>query len=709
MKTIQSLFLSIFIASGLIVAVSALADDVAPASAETELLAVLRSNAPASEKAITCKKLAIQGSAAAVPDLAKLLPDPQLSSWARTALEAIPGDEADEALRTAAESLDGRLLIGMLNSIGVRRDTVAVDALVKRLQDRDAEVASAAAVALGRIGNPDATSTLRKTLADSPHNVRSAIAEACVLCAERLLADGDTAQAIEIYDEVRAADVPQQRVIEATRGAILARGDEGIPLLLEQFRSDDRTQFRLALGIAREFPGKSIDQALANELATVRPERAALLIRAMADRGDRVVLAAVLQAAESGPRQTRLAAIESLAEIGDETCLAALMTIATDGDLGLADAAKETLARFPDGAVDKQIIAQLPDAAGKRYVLLLELVGKRRLDAISEVMRGLDDSDASVRSAALTALGETITLDRLPVLIKQVVDSKNPADQPVAIAALRAASVRMPSRDRCAAQLASALEDSPPATKTTLLEILSEVGGAKALQTLADAANSGDAQLLDTSSRLLGKWNTIDADSVLLDLAKSAPQDKYKVRALRGYLGLARKFADGTKRASMCQDAIDNAIRPEEQKLALEVLVLRPSTAGLAVAVGSQQLPALKTDATKATLAIAQKLGEQGVDVKQLMSSGGLNQVDLEIIKAQYGAGATQKDVTKELQKHVDGLPLIALSSGSYNAAFGGDPTPGVVKQLKIEYRMNGKTGEVSFPENAMILLPMPE
>ena len=89
---------------------------------ENELLAVLRSDASGGEKAIACKNLAIHGSSSAVPDLAKLLPDPRLSSWARIALEAIPGPAADEALRTAADSLEGRLLIGMINSIGVRRD-----------------------------------------------------------------------------------------------------------------------------------------------------------------------------------------------------------------------------------------------------------------------------------------------------------------------------------------------------------------------------------------------------------------------------------------------------------------------------------------------------------------------------------------------------------------------------------------------------------
>ena len=65
--------------------------------------------------------------------------------------------------------------------------------------------------------------------------------------------------------------------------------------------------------------------------------------------------------------------------------------------------------------------------------------------------------------------------------------------------------------------------------------------------------------------------------------------------------------------------------------------------------------------------------------------------------------------MTTILRKHVHNFPVIILPSPSYNATFGGDPAPGVVKQLKVQYRMAGKPGEASFAENATIMLPMPK
>ena len=115
---------------------------------EAKLIGVLTSKAPPQEKAVTCKRLAIFGSKAAVPALAPLLADKDLASWARIALEAIPGPEADEALRKAVGSLKGNLLIGAINSIGVRRDAKAVDLLIAKLEDTDAAGVAGAAAAI---------------------------------------------------------------------------------------------------------------------------------------------------------------------------------------------------------------------------------------------------------------------------------------------------------------------------------------------------------------------------------------------------------------------------------------------------------------------------------------------------------------------------------------------------------------------------------
>jgi HEAT repeat protein len=680
------------------------------AEKEKELLAVLQSEAPAADKAIACKKLAIDGSAAAVPHLAKLLTDPQLHSWARIALEAIPGTESNEALRTAAESLEGRLLIGVVNSLGVRRDTKAVELLAKRLEDKDAEVASAAAVALGRIGDTAATKTLRDSLASVPKPVNSAVAEGLILCAEQRLANDKTAEAIEIYDQVRRAEVPKTRFLEATRGAILARKDEGIPLLLEQLRSPEKPLFQLALSTAREFPGSAVDKALADEVTKLNAERGALLITAMADRPKTIELPAIVKAAAEGPKEVRIAAISALSRVGDATSVPALLTTALSEDADLADAAKKTLSELQGEKVNSQIAAALPTATGKQLSLLLELVGQRRIEATSALLKALESNDQTVRTAALSALGETVDAKGLNVLITQVVTPKRAEDAAAAEKALLTASIRMPDREACAAELTAAVDKARALPlKIKLLEVIGAVGGKKALSTVGAAGKSNVPELQDVSTKLLGEWTTDDAAPVLLDLA-TMPGHKYQGRAIKGYIRIARQFViPEDQRNEMCQKAMEAAKATADKKLVLVVLQRYPNATTFKQALAALQVADLKEDATATVLSIAQSLGSQGVNVSDQLAKVGIEKVKVEIFKAEWGATSGKKDVTAILQRRAKDLPLITLPETTYNKSFGGDPAPGSDKKLTVQYKLNGKPGAATFAEGALILLPMPK
>jgi HEAT repeat protein len=120
-----------------------------------KLVAILEDpNASVYARAKACQRLAVVGVGSAVPALAPLLGDPHLAHYARTALEPIPDPAADDALREALPKLKGNLLIGVINSIGHRRDAKAIRTLEKLRHDSDIEVAQAADAALGKVRPP---------------------------------------------------------------------------------------------------------------------------------------------------------------------------------------------------------------------------------------------------------------------------------------------------------------------------------------------------------------------------------------------------------------------------------------------------------------------------------------------------------------------------------------------------------------------------
>ena len=128
-----------------------------PQQSEARLIGLLKSSASPEAKSAACRQLARVAGKDSVPALAALLGDEKLSHMARYALETIPAASVDDALRDALGKVKGRPLLGVIGSLGVRRDARAVDALAKLLACPDGEVAQAAARALGNIGNAEAT------------------------------------------------------------------------------------------------------------------------------------------------------------------------------------------------------------------------------------------------------------------------------------------------------------------------------------------------------------------------------------------------------------------------------------------------------------------------------------------------------------------------------------------------------------------------
>jgi HEAT repeat protein len=188
---------------------------------EAELIRLLKDDKSTTfEKAKACQRLGRIGTAEAVPALVALLSDAQLSHYARYGLEPIPAPSADDALRGALPKLKGRLLIGVVNSLGYRRDAKAVAPLGKMLYDADAEVGKAAAAALGQISGPAAAKTLQDGLSRAKGPMRNAVAAAALVCAERMVAQGERAQGLALYSVLTATDVPKSVRLAAMHGII---------------------------------------------------------------------------------------------------------------------------------------------------------------------------------------------------------------------------------------------------------------------------------------------------------------------------------------------------------------------------------------------------------------------------------------------------------------------------------------------------------
>jgi HEAT repeat protein len=577
---------------------------------EAKLIAVLQSNAAPQEKAITCKRLAICGTEAAVPALAALLSDEQLASWARIGLEAIPAPAAAAALREAAGKLQGKLQLGAINSIGTRRDEKAVEWLSQQLPKADPALQAAAAAALGRIGGEQAAQALGQALTSATETTLPALCEGYLRNADIFITQGKHAQAAAIDERVLAVKTPRHIRMEAMRGLIVARQAAGIPLLIEQLKSDDAGMVAVALGLAHELPGADLTKALTAEVTTLPPAKQVNVIEALGGRRDRSVVPTLLAMTKTTSAEVCMAAVGALTKLGDVAALPRLVEIAGGPDSESTKAAQSALVAFPDGA-DASCLAMLASPDAKARVTAADLISRRAaygaVPAVAKAAR--EDADPAVRVGCINALRELGGLADLTALVEILVKNQAPGEAQAAEQALATICGRQTDKGACAEKLVAGLSAAQPAQQCALLRLLHSVADSRSLLAIRAAMAGTSKEVQDAATRLLCNWSTVAAAPDLLALAKTSPTPTFKVLALRGYLRLSgEKDVPDTQRLAMCKDAAALVQRDEEKMILLGVLGKAGDAESLTMAAAQLDNAALKAEASLACVAIAERL-----------------------------------------------------------------------------------------------------
>jgi HEAT repeat protein len=575
---------------------------------EAKLIGVLRSNAGTFEKAKACQRLAVVGTREAVPVLAGLLGDEKLAHYARFGLEPIPDPSVDAALREAMGKLQGKLLVGVINSIGVRKDAKALPALEERLGSKDPDAATAAAAAMARIGTVEAAASLRKALTAAPPALRSSIGESCLVCAETLLAAWKRPEAVSLYDAVRSSEAPPHIRSAATLGAIRAREAAGIPLLVDCLNGSDPALFAVALKAGRELEWGKVTTALIEEARKLPPERAAQVIAVLGDRDDRAAVPAIVEAAKAGPREVRIAAVRALGALRDRSAGPALLAAAVDPDAKVASAAGAVLEDFEAEGIDEEIV-DLLEGGGKLPPALIDLVGRRSIAAaVPALKKAADDDNDTIRLAAIRALGQSVRAEDLRILVDRLVAPREASEVAAVQDALKAACKRIPEKDACADILAAAVSSAKaPEAKIRVLEIFGSVGGKKALAAVAGCVKSPD--LGTAALKVLGDWPSEEAAPELLALVKASGDAKERLAVLGSFGRVVSRvrFAK-EKRLSLCTDALAIARNDDERKVVFVTLAALPAVESLAILAPYLKNSALKEEACAAAATIGERI-----------------------------------------------------------------------------------------------------
>lgn len=516
----------------------AIDDPAARQKVESELVEVLAGQATFEARRFVCTQLAIIGSKASVPATAKLLESDETVGIACLALAKNPSIQAGQVLRETLGRLKGQALVQVINTLGTRRDREAVDALLEFAKSEDRAVAGAAYLALGKIGGSSARIAMAEARQKNDPAVADAVAAGSFLFAERLAAQNRRPGAVRIYDQLLAPDHADHVRRGAFEALLRLDADGGLQRATGALTGADAIFKPSAIAAVATMQNAETSKSFAALLPKLEPTHQALLLEALAERGDAEARKAVAAEVDSPHALVRSAAIVNLGRIGtaSDVPLLAQATQAAKGaeELKLIETA---LAGLQGGAaVDQALIAQLRNRmAGPKTPFLAALVRRANPSSLRVFLVEAGSTSPDMVKLAFQGLTRVGTAEDMPAVLKALGGLRAESVRAEAMEATSQLLSRVGTPSANAGAIRAALEAAPSSSGTqTYLPLLAVCPDADGLVLVARSAADADASVRDIGLRTLADWPDASAWGPLSDCYSKAATETERVLVLRG-------------------------------------------------------------------------------------------------------------------------------------------------------------------------------
>ena len=426
--------------------------------------------------------------------------------------------------------------MGLVNSLGSRREADAVPALKTVALAGDAAVSSAAIIALGRIGTPDAGAALQSLPADKP---RRDVVDALAVAADHLAADGRVAAAQAVYSSLLADGTPYFGRLAGLKGLAATHAPGALDAALAALADKDPTLARAAAKLALIIADPQTVAKLAAACPGTSPLVQPALLETLGARGDAAAMPAITAAFASTDRDVRAAAIRAAGLLGGAEAVKVLVPVLVKGGADAA-VAREVLGRVKG----KEASAAVADLAANaepavRTALMAILADRELKSAVPLLLAAAADPTPKLAVEAWKALARLAGPESYPDLVKLYLAATDDAVRDAGQTTLVVVARKVGDRDKALQPLLDAYAGAGKALKVSLLGLFASVGGDAALTVLTKAAADPDADLKRAAvDGLANAWDDARPVDTLLDVAQNDPNAGLKTLAFRGALRL---------------------------------------------------------------------------------------------------------------------------------------------------------------------------
>ena len=482
-----------------------------------------------------CRVLQRVASPASVPVLEPLLVDPDLSLEARWALQGVPGPEVDAAFRRALSRAQGRIAVGLLESIASRgSDRKAVPVILPLLQSQDSEVVQAAMHTLARLGGAQAWEALQKVRPQS--TLRCVWERTLIECAQRSVDLAKTrpkqgvplAQVLPVIEQLaRSGRCPQARV--AAFGCLCGWAPAAAREVLATHLRTEPERWAavwMQTAVVHRLPG--LLPIVQKDWDRFPPRVKTAFLERVQNRNS---LPIVLRSLEDSNAKVQIAGLRAVVRVGGKEQVPILLQVASQSSGAVQQTARWALARLSDPQVDPLLVKMLSQGSEAVQPEVIRACQNRGvIRAVPLLFQKVRQGTPAVQVVAAEALSALASWEEFPELVTTLAQTESAAVRNRLVQGVRRLCRAQTEKEAAAQILTRALSRATPQGRVALLRLLVEVPSKTALQSLKQILISPPADQKEAwraALQTLAAWPNDQAWPVWMEVLQTV-QDSHQ-------------------------------------------------------------------------------------------------------------------------------------------------------------------------------------
>lgn len=355
--------------------------------------------------------------------------------------------------------------------------------------------------------------------------------------------------------------------IAALEALVYCKGYEAIEYLLTGFRDGEHEYRKAILDLAGEIPGKAATRKWINMLPAVDYTQKAEIIEMLGERGDLLAVSPIKDALFSSSPVLRVKAAMALAKLQGRESVQELIDYIRSYQTADDQIAGYHALRTVLDSRRRDLIADALEGSGNHtkgtlLILLAEGGEKRFFNTLFEYT---SSSDPKLRSIAFSELKSLAGKENLEQLIDLLLKTTDKSEIEHVQKAIVTAAMEITNEEERTSMIIKAMEDT--GQKEKFIPILAELGGIKALETVSQAFEKGDAEMRALTFDALTNWNGYEASSALYDICASGNKN-YSDRAFFAYIDKVYKAnITAESKLKLLEKIIPYALTDNQKKL----------------------------------------------------------------------------------------------------------------------------------------------